>query len=299
MLALAGGLAATAAPASAAASLTVTPITWNVLGLDSNKVSAGPDTFPVGVRACNTGDATASSVQATLTWDSANSYVNLSGPATLTVDSLASGTCTDFYFNVVVTRTSAAYDTTRAYHVSVSANGVTAVRTPSDRELYVEHLVSQQRNSVRAISGPAGITDPPATTVYVGQTYVYKLWADTATNGYEQLESFLNLPNVIFQVLSSTTTYTAPSGASSDKLYADACGWENATTDTDYRSCVGPVQFTGGKAGGTIVTTYTVKILSAGAATVSGLVYDFSGSSYHYNSDFGIGVNSVFVTAVE
>ena len=37
---------------------------WNVVGLDSNKTSVGPDTFPIGVRACNVGDQTATNVQA-------------------------------------------------------------------------------------------------------------------------------------------------------------------------------------------------------------------------------------------
>lgn len=37
-----------AEPAHAAAALTVTPITWDVIGLDSNKVSTGPNVFPVG-----------------------------------------------------------------------------------------------------------------------------------------------------------------------------------------------------------------------------------------------------------
>ena len=37
----------------AAAELTINPITWNVIGLDSNNVSVGPNNFPVGVRACN------------------------------------------------------------------------------------------------------------------------------------------------------------------------------------------------------------------------------------------------------
>src|SRR3990172_1970606 len=33
-------------PAYAAASLTITPITWNVIGLDSNNVTVGPENFP-------------------------------------------------------------------------------------------------------------------------------------------------------------------------------------------------------------------------------------------------------------
>ena len=37
---------------SAAPGLTITPITWNVVGLDSNEVSVGPADFPVGARVC-------------------------------------------------------------------------------------------------------------------------------------------------------------------------------------------------------------------------------------------------------
>ncbi len=34
-------------PAQGAAILSITPITWDVIGLDSNNLAAGPDTFPV------------------------------------------------------------------------------------------------------------------------------------------------------------------------------------------------------------------------------------------------------------
>ena len=49
--------------------LTVTPLTWNVIGLDSNDVTVGPDTFPVGARVCNNGDSPAVNVQAAFSWD--------------------------------------------------------------------------------------------------------------------------------------------------------------------------------------------------------------------------------------
>ena len=37
-------------PVVAQATLTVQPITWNIIGLDSNDPLTGPNTFPVGVR---------------------------------------------------------------------------------------------------------------------------------------------------------------------------------------------------------------------------------------------------------
>ena len=143
---------------------------------------------------------------------------------------------------------------------------------------------------MNSISGP--------TTVFVGQTYQYTVNASTATQGYEQLEAFLNLSNVIFQVLSIATTYTAPAGATNDKFYADACGWDNNPLSANYRSCIGPTNYSGGKAGGTVSTIYTVKILSAGTTTASTLINDFSGSSYHYNNDYGVGINSITIAAL-
>jgi uncharacterized repeat protein (TIGR01451 family) len=272
------------------AAVTVTPTSWNVVGLDSNSPTAGPDAYQVGARVCNTGGSAVTSLTANLVWDSSNAFINLTGPGTLNLASLGAGACTDFYFQVTVTRSNAAYDTTRQYHITVSGTGFGAVSTPTPREIYVEHLISQNRNSVTSIVGP--------TTVLVGQTYTYTVNASTATQGYAQLEAFLNLSNVIFQVQSIATTYTSPAGATNDKFYADACGWDNNPLSGTYRSCIGPANYAGGKAGGTISTTYTVKILSSGTTTASTLILDFSGSSYHYNNDYGVGINSITVTAV-
>src|ERR1044071_7601757 len=63
------------------AQVTVTPVTWNVIGLDSNKWSqgVGPDTFQIGARACNVGSTAVSNVTGTFVWDSANPYINLAG----------------------------------------------------------------------------------------------------------------------------------------------------------------------------------------------------------------------------
>ncbi|GEM_PF-2214491 len=265
--------------------LTIQPITWNVLGLDHNNVSTGPDIFLVGVRVRNTGDAAATNLQANFVWDSANSYLNLSGPTGLTLDSLPAGASQDFYFNVVVTRNAAAFFTARRYHITASATGASAVSTPTPRELYVEKIVSQNRNSIVSIAGP--------TTVTVGQTYTYVLNCKTATGGYPQLVHFLNFPNAIFQVLTSSSTYTAPSGGTNDKIYADAGGWDNDPNSPTYREVIGPANYTGGKAGGTIQTTFTVRIVGTGSATLTALIYDYSGSSYHYNSDFGATVLAV------
>jgi len=276
--------------AEARAQLTIQPVSWNVVGLDSNNPATGPNKFPVGARVCNVGAVALSNVSANFVWDSANININLGVPPTLTAATLNAGSCVDFYFDVLVTRTNGAYNTTRSFHITASAPGAGTVSTPTPRELYVEKLVSQNRNAVNQIIGP--------TTVYVGQTYQYTINVSTATQGYEQLEAFLELTNVVFQVLSVATTYSAPAGGTNNKIYADACGWDNVPGSPTYRSCVGPLQYSGGKAGGTTSTTYTVRIIAAGTTTASTLIRDFSGSSYHYNSDYGTGIASISITSL-
>jgi uncharacterized repeat protein (TIGR01451 family) len=284
--------------ANAAVALTVTPLTWNIVGLDSNNPATGPNRFPVGARVCvPLGSVDAGAVTAAFSWDSVNPNVQLrpGSLASIVLGSIASGTCADAYFEVEINKAAvpAPYDTTRRYHITATdaVSGATG-STPQPRELYVEHLISQNRNGITSIklngsSIPAG----GAMTLVVGNTYDIELAGYTATQGYNQLEGFINFPNTIFQTLSVNTTYSADTSpyvtSPDDRLYSDACLWENDPNSPNYRSCVGG----DGKAGGTVVTTYRVKIISgAGTSqTLNSLLYDFSGSSYHYNADFSVG----------
>lgn len=281
---------------SAAAELELTPITWNVVGLDSNNVNVGPNNFPVGVRVCNTGDAPATNVEADFVWDSTNGLINLR-PGSLdpilipSLSHLAPNNCYDFYFEVEVTRNAAAYDTTRRYHIEVTADGGIFESTPTPREIFVERLISQNRNSTLDVQLDGASIAPGGTmSLVVGETYTITLVAKTATQGYEQIESFINFPNTIFQVLSVDTTYTAETSSSMaspyDTLYGDACVWQNDPNSPQYRDCLAT-----GKAGGNITVEYEVTIISGGGSSgiLNSLIYDFSGSSYHYNSDYSVG----------
>ena len=284
---------------SAATTLTVSPITWNVIGLDSNSPTTGPKNFPVGARVCSSVATTGVTVN--FVWDSTNANVNTrtGSASTLTLASLAAGACSDAYFEVEVTQVAAAYNTARRYYISATDASGTAT-TPKPRELFVEHLISQSRNSITGIKLD-GVVVPVggAMNLKVGKTYAIELDGGTATQGYEQFEAFINFPNTIFQILSVATTYSAddsayipgPPGTVQDKLYADACLWENAPSSPNYRACVG-VAGSAGKAGGnTVVTTYTIKIIGGAGTSVmlNSLLYDFSGSSFHYNGDFSSG----------
>ena len=275
--------------ASALPILTVAPITWNVVGLDSNDVNVGPNNFPVGARVCNSGTTAATNVVADFVWDSADAYIDLRAGSQdpIGLAGLAAGACGDFYFEVTVTRDAAAYDNTRRFHIEVASDQTGPIGTPSPREIYVEHLISQSRNATTdvrldGVSIPAGGT----MALVVGNSYTIELIGQTATNGYEQIETFVNFPNTIFRVDSVVATYSANGGTdpqAASKLYADGCGWVNDPNSPNYRACSGT-----GKYGGAVSVTYDVTIIAGGGTsqTLGTLIYDFSGSSYHYNADF-------------
>jgi len=323
ILVLAGILSGLLVPnhAQGAASLTVTPITWDTIGLDSNDITVGQNHFPVGARVCNTGTA-ADWVTATFVWDDgqgvftgdvgADPYINLRPGTNRTLTSLlaaagTAGDCRDAYFEVELTRSLSAYDKVRRYHITAVDNSGTA-STPIPRQLYVEHFVSQARNIVSDMqlstdgSTFTSVASGGSMTLLKGNTYWIKLVGSTATQGYEQIESFINFPNTIFQVLSTVTTYTAETSPNMappyDRLYGDACQWIADPFDLNYRSCLGT-----GKAGGGITVTYKIVILSVPAAPLANpeplgiLIFDYSGSSYHYNSDYGVSIR--FATVVD
>jgi VCBS repeat-containing protein len=288
-------LVASAAPGP----LTITPLGWNIIGLDSNNVNQGPDTFPVGARVCNTGTNAVTNAAVTWTWGSSNTYVSLTGASTFTEASLAAGDCNDYYFNVQVARNTAAYDTARRFTISASGDSVATVSTASPREVYVEHLVSQNRNAVNSWT----LTNSPGCNaatgvVNVGATCTATINSKTATGGYAQLVNAYYFNNSIFRIESLSSTYSVPSGYVNTDMHADACGWDNVPTSGTYASCLDTDPITGGNAGGNpIITTVTFTVIGTGSQTLTGIIYDFSGSSFHYNSDAGVTPNLLALTA--
>ncbi len=248
--------------AYAATTLSVQPLTWNVIGLDSNNPTAGPYRFPIGAKVCSSVATT--NVTVNFVWDdgldayTGNTYINLRAGSlsSITIPSIAAGSCVDAYFEVEVNRIAASYNKTRKYHITATDTSGTA-SSPQPRELYVEHLISQNRNSITNVelngtSIPAGGN----MTLVVGNTYTIKLYGGTATQGYNQFEEFINFPNTIFQILSVNTTYSADSNTTNvpnpnPSLYANACIWDNDPNSPTYRSCVGGDD----KAGGSSVVT--------------------------------------------
>ena len=108
---------------STASHLTITPITWNVVGLDAEDVNRGPNTFPVGVRVCNTGDTAATNLRVGFLWveEEADRPINLVGPSEFEYPSLAAnGGCTDVYFTVAITRETESYGASASYYIATT-----------------------------------------------------------------------------------------------------------------------------------------------------------------------------------
>src|SRR5205814_6361514 len=90
-------------PAPAAASLAIAPVSWGVIGLDSNNPAVGPASFMVGAVVTNTGTLSATGLVATWVWDSTNANINLDPASSNPVNTaaLAPGQQAYFYFNVL------------------------------------------------------------------------------------------------------------------------------------------------------------------------------------------------------
>jgi uncharacterized repeat protein (TIGR01451 family) len=299
----------TAPVAAQSGSLYIEPLTWDFVGLDSNNVNDGPNEFLAGARVCNIGSATLNNISVKFVKTGAtNPYITVTalGDAsrtdTINIASLSPGStplnhhqvankpanCFDAYYNVIVERTTAAHNTVQKYYIRASSATGGSVTTPANRQLYVEKVLSQGRNEIVSFSGPTSVT--------VGETYTYTLVSKTAT-AYPQLTISSDFPNAVFRFEDISTSYTNPSGAKNSSIYADACGWIADYTAAGYHTsssnCDGsvPDQYSGGKVGDTVTTTYKIKILSTGSGastntlTVNHLILDFSGGSYHYNAD--------------
>ncbi|MEB3226244.1 MAG: hypothetical protein VKJ86_10640 [Synechococcus sp.] len=320
--------------------LYIEPITFDAIGLDSNNVNVGPNDYLSGARVCNISGQTLNNITVQFVrLGATNNFISVtalgSNTDTLTIASLPTGStppnfnnnafidsgisnitpanCYNAYFNVVIQRTPAAYNTFQQYKIEARASGVTTVDTnqrvaelfPGSngvQQLYVEKILSQARNSVVSFTGPS--------TVFVGQSYEYTLVTKTAT-GYPQLTISTDFPNAVFEFTDVKTTYSSDPGVYTASVYNDACGWIRPPDVLGYRAsssnCSGPIpnQDVGdGKVGNTVTTRYRIKVLGTpvpggGTIQVNHLILDFSGGSYHYNADFGIGLGAFAITVLE
>jgi uncharacterized repeat protein (TIGR01451 family) len=235
---------------------------WDIIGLDSNKpLTEGPDQFYIEVEVDNTGGEDATNVQAELTWTTQNPYIDLH-PNEINPKSLGTINAGDtkyVFFIVKVDRDSNAYFTSRDYKIRVWGNNFADQTISGDVNtggLYVEKFVSQNRNSVISIT-------PSTTTPAVGEIFTIEVKTQTTGGGnFDNITTpLLTFDPGILQPISVTTTYNNATQTTHDILL------HNSVSDMD--------------------SVWTVKAVNVGSTNFGGLIYDHSGSSFHYNSDYG------------
>jgi LPXTG-site transpeptidase (sortase) family protein len=264
--------------ASANAVLEITSITWSSVGLNNTSPDLGPNEYPAGVRVCNTGDAAADNLSVAFIWETESDYIELAGPESYMLPELEAETCRDFYFYIRVMQDESSVGAARRYRIEADSDQTGKVLTPTPREIYVESLVPSTDMTSFSIEGPE--------IVAVGDLIEYSVESDLTVDFY-QFVQYLNFPPDMFRLVSVETTFSSHPAIIHDKIYADACGWQDDPTNPDYRTCVGPPEFPGGTVSGIVSTIYTVEVLSAGSAVVTNTLYGYNGESFSYNQDYG------------
>ncbi len=266
--------------AHAAAELSLESTTWNVIGLDGTDVNAGPNEFPVGVRACNSGDtATTADLVATFAFTTSNERISLVNDAKQTFPPLDSGDCVEMFYTVRVSRTSAAYGSNRDYTVTVTS-GSASVNI--GQRLRVEQLQPIGGSSTTDLKGPSAVE--------VGTSYRWTVTGETPATGYPELAHYLNFCPDIFQIESVSATYSVPASTLGENLWADGCKWDTQGT-------AGCTNNTSTNYGGTFSYSVDASVIAEGSCTITSMIYDFSSNAFHYNNDYGANEIVVETTA--
>ncbi|MBW3588731.1 MAG: DUF11 domain-containing protein [Actinobacteria bacterium] len=185
-----------------------------------------------------------------------------------------------------IARTAAAFDTTTPITVTAQADGlapVTATQVSRDPPpcgtdptgasvLYVERLISQARNNVLSYSVSPGVQLPDGTwEVVQGSDFTVTVLAHTATMYSEVSVPAVVDPSGAITPQSVNFTYTLGTAADDDIYTLDA--------------------------GGEVTAQYNYRAASLGEVRLSQLIYDCSGNSFHYNSDYLVDFITIRVVA--
>ncbi|MFA6587869.1 MAG: SdrD B-like domain-containing protein [Patescibacteria group bacterium] len=246
---------------SAATTLGVQILSWNILGVDSNKpVSAGPHSFLIQARVTNSGASVATGVESNFTWGTGTSYLSLVSASSFPLNSINPGESKDVFYVVKVTPPTTpdspsndVFDKTKQFTISVTTPD--APTNSAGQTLIIENLVSQNRNSV--YSATISPTSP-----LVGQPFTVTVVTHTTGGGNFDDVSPLMTYNPSVATLDSVTTHYEIPGTTESDIYSNDVG-------------------------GTMTSVFHFRANVAGNLNFYYLIYDHSGGSYHYNSDFG------------
>jgi len=266
--------------AHAAAALSAEIVSWQIVGLDSNQPASGtPEIFMVQAKVTNTGDATATNTRLTLSLASpscgASACIALASDPIYTVGSLAPGATADAFWTIKVAKTSSAIGTTTNISVTAEADNVAPVvatqqsRTPppcgksgtASNVLFVARLISQARNDVLSYFVSSGFLRPDGSwEVLLGSDFTVSVLASTSTK-YQEI---------------SVPASIDPSGTIVPFATQFNYGLGTPSDDDIYTL----------NAGGDVSAIYSYRAAALGSVQVAQLIYDCSGNSFHYNSDY-------------
>lgn len=271
------------APALAQPALSAEIVSWQIVGLDSNDpTGSAPELFLIQAQVTNTGTAPATGSNAVLTLGSLSpnpcapaDCISLASSPTDSLGTIGPGGTADAFWTVRVAKTAAAIGTSTPITVTVSANNApSVVATQSDRNpppcgttptpggsLLVEGLISQARNDVISYSVSPGVQLPDGSWEVVrGSSFTVTVIADTAT-AYDEI---------------SVPATVDPSGAVTPTSVSFSYELGTPSDDDIYTL----------NAGGQVTANYSYDASALGTVRLSQLIYDCSGNSFHYNSDY-------------
>ena len=268
-------------PAFAATTLSAEIVSWQVIGLDSTQLATSePELFMVQAKVTNTGAQAATTTEATLAIGAVTPNDCGGGPCiflvsspTYSIGTLAPGATADAFWTVRVVKSSAAIGTDTAITVTATAaNAGSVLATQTARTglcapdtaggiLHVESLISQNRNKILSYTVSPGTQRVDGSwEVVIGSTFVVTVLAHTATTFQEISVPAIVDPDGVIVPLS--TNFTFQSGGTDDDIYTL-------------------------NAGDDVTAVYGYRASAVGDVNLSQLILDCSGSSFHYNSDFG------------
>jgi len=258
-----GALIAPQAARAVGTSLSTQILSWSTIGVDSNDpVTKGPHQFLIQARISNTGATSASAVQTTFAWDAGTPYLSLApgSSAVMPLNTITAGTSKDVFYVVQVTPPASpntpsndVFGKTRPF--TITATSTDAPDAPAGQTLTIESILSQSRNSVfSAVVSPA--------SPIVGQQFTVTVVTHTTGGGnFDDVSPIMTYAPSVATMENVTTHYEIPGTTESD-IYAQGVG-------------------------GTMTSVFHFRANQAGSQNFYYLIYDKSGGSYHYNSDFG------------
>ena len=225
----------------------------DIIGLDNNDVTVGPNRYLIQVHV-NNGLTPATNVSAKLTFGAGSGLIHLAlGQSdTVNLGDMAPNTSKDVFFLVEVDRNSAAYYKTRNYTVTLYENGIPTGNTINGL-LEVQPILSQNRNNIGSIS----VSNPSPS---LGDTFAVTVVSSTSSPNLNMVNLPISYDPSKVQPISYTVTY-GPNTSNNVAL-----------------TNPGQTNF---------VSVWTFQAIGQGNTDLQGIIVDRSGVSYHYNTDFG------------